>query len=601
LCGDRLTYARALADLEQMRGADPKLVLAATGGSLIRRIRRLLGVSSTHQDHSPTWAVVCAVLTVLSLVVLREDVKSAQTAGDEGAIRGQVVDARSGLPLARATLHLSADGPIASVSTDADGRYEARGLKPGEYRLFVRAPGYVAAQYGQRQAGEDGTGVEVRGGQITSRVDVRLQPAGIISGRIFADSGEGLAGVEIELLAKRSGTGGAMPPAVGFAQTEASGVFQVGDLQEGEYYVRAYVGPTVRPSKGDETQAYAPTYFPNVMRIDEAQPISVGAGQESFGVDFALATTRTYVISGRLIDPAGPPLDRAKVVIIRIGGNSALNHTAPVSSNGSFQIRNVMPGDYMLRVEDSGQTLRWLAAVQQITVDADLSGLQVVARRGARLEGRILRDDGDALPFDPGTLRVGLEQRMERRPGIPGGVYGAGGRSPESDGTFSIETPGGPSNLWVMGLPSGWTVKAIRLEGTDITDQATDFGDGVLRKVEIALTNKVSGVVGIVTDRNNRVILNHTIIVFPEDTKRWKAPSRFVRAVRPRQDGQFEIAHLPPADYLAVALESLPRSASSDPRVLERLWPLATRFELREGERRTLQLKLSATPGGLLD
>ena len=30
LCGDRLTYARALADLEQMRGADMKLALAAT-------------------------------------------------------------------------------------------------------------------------------------------------------------------------------------------------------------------------------------------------------------------------------------------------------------------------------------------------------------------------------------------------------------------------------------------------------------------------------------------------------------------------------------------------------------------------------------------
>ena len=107
LCGDRLTYARALADLEQMRGADMKLALAASGGSLIRRIRRLLGVSSTDQNHSPTWAVVCAVLTVLSLMIMREDVTSAQASGGEGAIRGQVVDARSGLPLARATVHVS--------------------------------------------------------------------------------------------------------------------------------------------------------------------------------------------------------------------------------------------------------------------------------------------------------------------------------------------------------------------------------------------------------------------------------------------------------------------------------------------------------------
>ena len=58
LCGDRLTYARALADLEQLRGADVELALAATGGPLLCRIRRLLGASQADQDHSPTWAVV---------------------------------------------------------------------------------------------------------------------------------------------------------------------------------------------------------------------------------------------------------------------------------------------------------------------------------------------------------------------------------------------------------------------------------------------------------------------------------------------------------------------------------------------------------------
>ena len=160
---------------------------------------------------------------------------------------------------------------------------------------YVSAPGYVAAQYGQRQAAEEGTGVEVRGRQITSRVDVRLQPAAIISGRIFDDAGEGLAGVEIELLAKRYLPGGVSPVAVGFAQTEASGFFRVGDLQEGEYYVRAYVPAAVRPSKGDGTQAYAPTYFPQAPRIEEAQPILVVAGQELFDVNFALAAVRKRV------------------------------------------------------------------------------------------------------------------------------------------------------------------------------------------------------------------------------------------------------------------------------------------------------------------
>src|ERR687891_1536007 len=38
LCGDPYTYASALADLEQLRGSG-QLVVAATGGSLLQRVR----------------------------------------------------------------------------------------------------------------------------------------------------------------------------------------------------------------------------------------------------------------------------------------------------------------------------------------------------------------------------------------------------------------------------------------------------------------------------------------------------------------------------------------------------------------------------------
>ncbi len=43
LCGDPYAYARALADLEELRADSSRLVLAATGGSLLHRVRRLIG------------------------------------------------------------------------------------------------------------------------------------------------------------------------------------------------------------------------------------------------------------------------------------------------------------------------------------------------------------------------------------------------------------------------------------------------------------------------------------------------------------------------------------------------------------------------------
>lgn len=43
--GDVLTYARALAELESLRPAHASLAVAANGGSLVNRIRRLLAPS----------------------------------------------------------------------------------------------------------------------------------------------------------------------------------------------------------------------------------------------------------------------------------------------------------------------------------------------------------------------------------------------------------------------------------------------------------------------------------------------------------------------------------------------------------------------------
>lgn len=43
VCGDRLGYARALANLEGLRSPSPRLALAADGGSLVDRVRRLVG------------------------------------------------------------------------------------------------------------------------------------------------------------------------------------------------------------------------------------------------------------------------------------------------------------------------------------------------------------------------------------------------------------------------------------------------------------------------------------------------------------------------------------------------------------------------------
>jgi beta-lactamase regulating signal transducer with metallopeptidase domain len=69
LSGDPYTYAKALADLEALRGARPYLVMAADGGSLVNRIRRLLG-APTHAGRAPGWlAGTVSVAVMLGIAV----------------------------------------------------------------------------------------------------------------------------------------------------------------------------------------------------------------------------------------------------------------------------------------------------------------------------------------------------------------------------------------------------------------------------------------------------------------------------------------------------------------------------------------------------
>lgn len=71
-CGDPRLVARALAGLEELRaGAPGSLALAATGGSLLTRVRRLLAPSAPAADEAgPRMAAVASLAAVLLLALL---------------------------------------------------------------------------------------------------------------------------------------------------------------------------------------------------------------------------------------------------------------------------------------------------------------------------------------------------------------------------------------------------------------------------------------------------------------------------------------------------------------------------------------------------
>jgi hypothetical protein len=76
------------------------------------------------------------------------------------------------------------------------------------------------------------------------------------------------------------------------------------------------------------------------------------------------------------------------------------------------------------------------------------------------------------------------------------------------------------------------------------------------------------------------------------DAESRSALSRGLFAVRPSQRGRYEITKLPAGHYLAAAVDYLEDGQHTDPEYLERLRGYATAFEIRDGERRDLNLEL---------
>jgi beta-lactamase regulating signal transducer with metallopeptidase domain len=61
-CGDRVTYARALTALEELRSGYPQFAMAATGGPLLSRVRRMLGKDDPRRRSLPVWMALATVL-----------------------------------------------------------------------------------------------------------------------------------------------------------------------------------------------------------------------------------------------------------------------------------------------------------------------------------------------------------------------------------------------------------------------------------------------------------------------------------------------------------------------------------------------------------
>ena len=534
------------------------------------------------------------------------------TPAGTAAIRGRVFAADSGRPLRRARIVLQAPelgGDTRSTSTSADGKYELKDLPAGRYTVLVSRSGYLQLRYGQRRPFEQGNPLQVLDRRAVEDVDFTLPRMSLITGRVFDEAAEPISGVRV--FAMRSmffeGRRRFLPVAGPLTTTDDAGQYRILGLAPGSYVVMADLRETWTVSEGgvDQVMGYAPTYFPGTANVADARRVTVGVGQEASNTDLALVPGRTATISGTALDSQGRPLVGRQVnmaqeyrgpgfALILQGGNGS-----PVAADGTFRMKNVAPGDYALQmrtttIDAGGTSVQEGASMPIVVSDIDLDNVVLQTSSGWSVSGQLTMDSGlvptaprERVRVAPRPLSSG-QTPIGQGPGHPGNADS--GRVRE-DWTFVASGVYGAARIRAS-VPDGWLVKAILQEGRDVTDTAFDMRSGeTLSGIQIVLSNRVNSVAGQLVDDKGAPLADGTIIVFAADAEKWGEDSRFVRSVRPDQEGKYQIRGLPPGEYLAVAIDYVEDGMWNDPEYLEAIWRYGHKVTLGESDAQTVALK----------
>ncbi len=515
-------------------------------------------------------------------------------------LRGYVIAADTGSPLRRAMVRAtSQDGHGGGMTTtDAQGRFEITELVGDRYALSVSKAGYVTMSYGQRRPEQQGTTLEILDGQMVEKIAFALPRGGVITGRVTDEFGDPVAGAQVNALRYRYVNGARRLQPSGSGTTDDQGSFRMFGLVPGQYYVSGAMRVPTLSMPGVSTtvvEGYAPTYYPGTPNAAEAQRLTVKVAQETTGVSFALAATRLVRVLGRAISSSGEPIAQSLIAVLpadRSGvGTMAMFSGAMTRGDGSFQIGGLAAGTYdlSLRPRNAGDPNSEFG-LMRLTVGADdIDNLLIVTSRGAIARGTITTDENMPPPVRPQQANIFAP------PAEPDLMVMGGSGRVNDDWSFEI-TDLSEERLLTANLAESpdWTLKAVYHNGVEITDTPFEFVPGqIVEGFQVVFSRKRTELSGSITDDRQRPDTDATVIVFAEDPKRWTYASRFMRTVRPNQDGRYNLRGMPPQDYFVVAVRDLEPGRWQDPEFLEIIRDQAARLSLGEGETKVQDLKVA--------
>jgi hypothetical protein len=267
--------------------------------------------------------------------------------------------------------------------TDALGRFTLSPPHFTWYEIEARAKGYASTPLGRRLHVEEGETIE--------GIEIWMTVGATIVGRVLTPTGEPVAGAQV--YSSRHGV------ATDDTVAGTDGSYRLARFAPGPHRVTARIGEGAAASAVAAEIDVSPGENHLDLTLTAQSPprqitakVTLGPDEPHADGELDLASAKEFMVSGRVVDPAGQPLAGASLSLEGAGGRSIARTTS--GEEGGFSL-SVPSGTYTLRGTADGAFLPQPVAVQ--VADAAVDGVEVVLRPGASIHGRVL----GLAPGDP--------------------------------------------------------------------------------------------------------------------------------------------------------------------------------------------------------
>lgn len=321
-------------------------------------------------------SLLVALLSTATLhAQIQVTLETPGTAYTTSRLNAVVLSSLDGRPVAR-VLITSPDRHMA-VLTDSEGRFTfelRRAASPSATRDFSADPNpdtaaaTIPMQFLVRKPGYISDTVTLRLPAIQPDTpeptfQLKIVPAGILTGHLYPESGELPADLSLQLRRKQIQDGAAQWIAGRSAQVNSHGEFRFADLQPGEYKLLApaWTPPPVgRSPQAESLQGLLPAFYPGVSSSDTAAILHLSPGQTA-SANLTLRSATFYRIAVPM-----PDLNPSQGVGIALLPDSA--DFILRFNTQSRQIEGYLPtGSYTLRLTSYGPSPATSIAHLQVT------------------------------------------------------------------------------------------------------------------------------------------------------------------------------------------------------------------------------------------